>query len=113
MMGGREPPGAPDAPAVRLEGEIGPGCETGVQVAAHEYPGPRLLPQSGRLPMGMPSAHTGSGVYQADRGGQVWRRVHDELEGQRLPGESPSHLLPPLPVGPPPPPGRIGEPGTL
>ncbi len=49
--------------------------------------------------MGVPGAYAGSRIYPADRGGSLFRRLHDQLEIQRLSRNSRPHLRPPLRAG--------------
>ena len=56
----------------------------------------RLLPQGRGLPVGMPGAHARPRIHPIDRRGSLQRRLHDQLEVQRVSGDSRAHLRPPL-----------------
>ena len=58
-----------------------------------------LLPQGGRLPVGLSGPHQRAGVHPADRPGEVHRRVSAEPRQQRVPGDPRTHLRSPLRAG--------------
>ena len=70
-----------------------------VQVAADRYPGPRLLPQGRRLPVGVPGPHRRPRIHPADRRRPLRRRLHDQLAVQRLPRHPRPHLRPAVRAG--------------
>ena len=72
---------------------------------------PGLLPQGRRLPVGLPRPHPGPRVHPADRPRALLRRLHDQLEVQRLPGNPGPHLRPSLRAGLPAQPRRGRDPG--
>jgi hypothetical protein len=57
---------------------------------------PRLLPQGRRLPVGLPGPYPRSRIHPADRRGPLRRRVPGQLEVERVPRHSRSHLRPPV-----------------
>ena len=60
--------------------------------------------------MGLPRAHARSGIHPIDRRGPLQRRLHDQLEVERVSGNSRTHLRPPVRARLPPRPRR-GNPG--
>ena len=64
----------------------------GVRLAADRHSEPRLLPQSGRLPMGVPRPYARAGIYPDDRRRPLRRCVHGQLVFQRLPRHPRPHL---------------------
>ena len=85
----------------------------GVRLAAYRHSEPRLLPQGGRLPMGVPRPYARAGIYPDDRRRPLCRCVHGQLVFQRLPRHPRPHLRPALRAGLPPRPGRRGAGGDL
>ncbi len=77
----------------------------------NRYCGAGLLPQSRRLPMGLPGAHARSRIHPLDRRRPLQRRLHDQLEVERVSGNSRTHLRPPVRAGLPARPrrGRAGR----
>ncbi len=63
--------------------------------------------------MGMPRTHARSGVHPIDRGGSLRRRLHDQLEVERVSRHSRPHLRPALRAGVPARPRREGPGGDL
>ena len=59
----------------------------------------RLLPQGRGLPVGVPGAHARPRIHPVDRRRPLQRRLHDQLEVQRVSGDSRAHLRPPLRAG--------------
>ena len=74
----------------------------------NKHCGAGLLPQSGRLPMGLPGPHARSRIHPIDRGRPLRRRLHDQLAVQRVPRNPRPHLRPALRAGLPARPGREG-----
>ena len=72
------------------------GAPTG---EAYRRQKPELLPQGGRLPVGVSGAHQCAGVHPADRAGAVHRRVPAQPRQQRVPGHSRAHLRSALRAG--------------
>ena len=58
-----------------------------------------LLPQGRRLPMGLSGPHAGPRIHPADRAGALLRRLHDQLEVERVSGNSRPHLRPSVRAG--------------
>src|SRR2546428_9902894 len=53
-----------------------------------------LLPQGRGLPVGVSSAYPSSRIYPVDRGGSLQRRLHGQLEIQRISPNPRPHLRP-------------------
>ena len=87
------------------------GPAPGVSVEADRHQESRLLPQSRRLPVGLPRPYPGPRIHPADRPRALLRRLHDQLEVQRLPGNPRPHLRPSLRAGLPAQPRRGRDPG--
>ncbi len=63
--------------------------------------------------MGLPGTYTGSGIYPADRARPLFRRLHDQLVLERVPGNPGPYVRPPLRAGVPARPGGEGAGGDL
>ena len=66
----------------------------------------RLLPQSRRLPVGVPGSHPRPRIHPLDRRRPLQRRLHDQLEVERVSGNSRTHLRPAVRTRVPPRPRR-------
>ena len=76
-----------------------PGDSQEICVAANEYCGPDLFPQSRRLPVRLPGAHSCPRIHTHDRSASLRRRLHDQLGFQRLPRHPGAHLRSALRAG--------------
>ena len=95
-----------------LRPQIGRARRRGVN-ETNKHCGAGLLPQSGRLPMGLPGPHARSGIHPIDRRRPLQRRLHDQLAVERVSGNSRTHLRPPLRAGLPARPRRERAGGDL
>ena len=61
--------------------------------------GAGLFPQGRGLPVGLPGAHARSRIHPVDRGGPLQRRLHGQLEIQRVSRDPRAHLRPAVRAG--------------